>query len=264
MTDGSYLFKGYGASVRVDAPYDIDLQDLRSQVAPELAVEECREGLSDLHLTRWNGEYHLLHGERRYGPYRNLRNALRGVSNGIHFLIGKRSPLTFLHAGAVEIEGLAVVFPGRSRWGKSTLVSSLVEQGCGYLSDEYAVVSPEGCVFPFSKPIRLRDTVGEVAYDMDHAAASAPGGFRCAAVILTKYEDGATWKPQSLTSGQAAIETLPSALQSRDEPDLVLHAITALVSDASCYRGPRGSGEPTADMLRGLIEIERLSQEARA
>jgi hypothetical protein len=144
------------------------------------------------------------------------------------------------------------------------LVSSLVEQGCGYLSDEYAVVSPEGCVFPLSKPIRLRDTVGEVAYDMDHAAASAPGGFRCAAVILTKYEDGATWKPQSLTSGQAAIETLPSALQSRDEPDLVLHAITALVSDASCYRGPRGSGEPTADMLRGLIEIERLSQEARA
>ncbi len=156
MIDGSYLFTGYGASVRVDAPVDIALRDLRSLVAPELSVRECRGGPSDLHLTRWTGDYHLLYGQRRYGPYRNLQNALRGVSNAVHFVIGKRSPLTFLHAGAVEIDGFAIVFPGRSRWGKSTLVASLVAQGCGYLSDEYAVVSSEGCVFPLSKPIRLR------------------------------------------------------------------------------------------------------------
>ena len=262
--DGSYLFKGYGAHVRVDAPVDIPLHDLRSQVAPELAVQQCGEGPSDLHLTRWNGEYHLLYGQRRYGPYRTLQNALRGVSNGIHFVIGKRSPLTFLHAGAVEIDGCAVVFPGRSRWGKSRLVSSLVAQGCGYLSDEYAVVSPEGCVFPLSKPIRLRAENSEVGYYVDHGAASAPGGFPCAAVILTRFEEGAVWNPQPVTSGQAALDTLPSALQSRDEADQVLHAIAALVANASCYRGPRGSGEPTADMLRGLIEIESSSHEVRA
>lgn len=262
--DGSYLFKGYGASVRVDAPADIDLQSFRSLVAPELAVGECTEGPSDLHLTRWNGEYHLTYGERRYGPYRTLRKALRGVSNAIHFVIGKRSPLTFLHAGAVEIEGSAVVFPGRSLWGNSTLVSSLVAQGCGYLSDEYAVVSPEGCVFPLSKPLLLRDTSGEIVYEANHAAASAPGGFRCAAVILTRFEERASWKPQSVTPAEATIETLPSALQCRDEPDQVLHAITALVSDANCYRGVRGAGEPTADMLRDLIPVDRLIHEARA
>lgn len=262
--DGSYLFKGYGASVRVDAPVDISLEALRSQVAPELAVQQCGAGPSDLHLTRWNGEYHLLHGQRRYGPYRTLQNALRGVSNGVHFVIGKRSPLTFLHAGAVEIDESAVVFPGRSRWGKSTLVASLVAQGCGYLSDEYAVISPEGCVFPLSKPIRLRTGNGEVVYDVDHGAASAPGGFPCAAVVLTKFEEGAAWEPEQVTSGQAALETLPSALQGRDEPEQVLHAIAALVANASCYRGLRGSGEPTADMLRGLIEIESSTHEVRA
>jgi hypothetical protein len=262
--DGSYLFKGYGASVRLDAPADISLEALRSQVAPELAVQLSGEGPSDLHLTRWNGEYHLLHGQRRYGPYRTLQNALRGVSNAIHFVVGKRSPLTFLHAGAVEIDGCAVVFPGRSRWGKSTLVASLVAQGCGYLSDEYAVISPEGCVFPLSKPIRLRSGNGEVGYETNHAAASAPGGLSCTALILTRFEEGAVWEPQPVTSGQAALDTLPSALQSRDQADQVLHAIAALVANASCYRGLRGSGEPTADMLRGLIEIESSTHEARA
>jgi hypothetical protein len=193
-----------------------------------------------------------------------LSNALRGASNGIHFVVGKRSPLTFLHAGAVEIDGYAVVFPGRSRYGKSMLVASLVEQGCGYLSDEYAVISPDGSVFPLSKPIRLRVGDGAAGINVNRAGAGAPGGFRCAAVILTKYEDGAAWKPRLLTRGQAALETLPSALQSRDDPDQVLRAVAALVGSSSCYQGARGGGEPTAATIRGLLERESLSQGARA
>jgi hypothetical protein len=266
MIDGSYRFKGYGGSVRVDAPVDITLAELQSKVAPELSAEECAEGLSDLHLTRWNGEYHLTHGERRYGPYRTLHNALRGLSNAIHFVIGKRSPLTFLHAGAVEIEGSAVVFPGRSRWGKSTLVSSLVEQGCGYLSDEYAVISPEGAVFPLSKPIRLRGGAarGNDALEVNHTGASAPGGFPCAAVILTRFQDGAAWDPRPLTSGEAALEILPTALQSREEPAQVLCAISALAANAVCYQSFRSSGEPTSTTIRSLMGIRNPGKMVRA
>jgi hypothetical protein len=264
MKGGSYRFKGYGASVRVDAPAGVTLTDLERQVAPEVTAEEWEVGPSDLHLTRWNGEYHLLYGERRYGPYRTLDNALRGVSNGIHFILGKRSPMTFLHAGAVEIDGCAIVFPGRSRWGKSMLVASLVDQGCGYLSDEYAVVSSEGSVLPLSKPIRLRMEDGESLIDVNRPGARAPGGFRCAAVILTRYEDGASWQPQILTAGQAVMETLATALKSRDEPDQVLPAIAAMIEGAACWQGARGGEEPTASMIRALLERESSSQEARA
>lgn len=253
MIDGSYRFQGYGAHVRVDVPSDLRLAELCSHLAPEVSAEESREGPSDLHLTRWNGQYHMVYCERRYGPYGTLEGAFRGLSNAIHFVLGKRSPLTFLHAGAVEIDGAAIVFPGRSRWGKSTLVSSLVEQGCGYLSDEYAVISAEGAVFPLSRPIRLRCEGGVVHVRAN--GVSAPGGFRCAALILTRYQEGATWEPEPLTAGSAAMETLPSVLQSRDEPEQVLNAISALVRDASCYRGTRGDGEPTAAAIRGLLEV---------
>jgi hypothetical protein len=264
MMDGSYRFHGYGASLRVDAPVDIPLEELRSQVAPEVAAEGSDRGPSDLHLTRWNGDFHLTYGERRYGPYRAKENALRGLSNAVHFVLGKRSPMTFLHAGAIEIDGQAVVFPGRSRWGKSMLVASLVEQGCGYLSDEYAVISSEGAVFPLSKPIRLRVGNGELGFNIEQKGKSAPGGFPCGAVILTRYVGGARWNPESLTPGQAALETLSAALQSRDEPAQVLNSVTAMVCGAACYRGERGDDEPTAATLRSLLEVRSFSQGARA
>jgi hypothetical protein len=182
---------------------------------------------------------------------------MRGVSNGIHFLLGKRSPMTFLHAGAVEIDGSAVVFPGRSRWGKSTLVASLVEQGCGYMSDEYAVISQDGTVFPLSKPVRLRQDGREV--HIRPPAVSAPGGLRCSALILTRFEEGAEWAPEIMTAGSAILEVLPSALQSRDCPEEVLTSLTALVQEAECYRSPHDAHEPTIESILAITNGGRLS-----
>lgn len=261
MIDGSYRFRGYGASVRVDAPEAIPLSQLRSLVAAEVLAEEAQEGPSDLHLTRWNGEYHLVNGQRRYGPYRDVHNALRGVANGVHFLLGKRSPQTFIHAGAVEIDGAAVVFPGRSRYGKSTLVSALIEEGAGYLSDEYAVVSSDGAVFPLSKPIRLR---GDEGFEyVTPEPVGTPGGFHCRALILTRYVEGGRWEPVRLTSGQAAFKTLPYALQSSDDPDQVLGAVVGLAREAACYESDRGSDEVTLETIRELMGTDATAQEAR-
>ena len=253
MNGNSLICRGYGATVRLDVPEGMDMVGLKRHVAPELSVEEAAVGPADLLVTRWDGVYHLVIGERRYGPYRTNENAFRGISNGIHFLIGKRSAMTFVHAGAVEIDGAAVVFPGRSRWGKSTLVASLVDQGCGYLSDEYAVISPEGSVYPLSKPIRLRSNGG--AEYRTPQGVSAPGGLPCAAVVLTRYEEASLWTPEILTRGKAVLGILPSALQSRDEPQQVLESLNALVRNAVCYQSPHGNGEPTAQTLRALRPV---------
>lgn len=263
MSGRSFVFRGYGASIGVDLPSDLDLAGLMRFVAPELNAEEIDpRGPSDLLLTRWNGAFHLTLGERRYGPYRSMENVFRGVSNGIHFVLGKRSPMTFLHAGSIELDGSAVVFPGRSRWGKSTLVAALIDQGCGYLSDEYAVVSSEGAVFPFSKPIRLRR--GDGADYATPVGVSAPGGLPCAAVILTQYEEGSVWNPEPLTAGSAALGILQTALQSRDAPDQVLEAVAAMVRKAVCYKGARGDGDPTVAALRGLGCVNDVRQGMKA
>ena len=261
MSGHSYTYRGYGARVRIDVPDGMDMVGLTGHVAPEVSVEQGGEGPADLLVTRWDGVYHLVLGERRYGPYRTIDNAFRGISNGIHFVLAKKSPMTFVHAGAIEINGGAIVFPGRSRWGKSTLVSSLVDQGCGYISDEYAVVSPEGSVFPLSKPIRLRCN-GQAEYRTPRGV-SAPGGLPCTVVVFTKFEEGATWNPQAISRGNAIMEILPSTLQSRDEPQQALEAVNALVKDAVCFQGTRGNGEPTADALRALGIVPELMRGAQ-
>ena len=59
-----------------------------------------------------------------------------------------------LHAGAVEISGGAVVMPGASNSGKSTLVAQLLERGHAYLSDEAVPIESETLrVRPFPKSL---------------------------------------------------------------------------------------------------------------
>src|SRR5262249_57961124 len=49
--------------------------------------------------------------------------------------------------------GLAIVVPGRSHTGKSTLVAELVRRGATYWSDEFAVLDDAGRVHPYRRPL---------------------------------------------------------------------------------------------------------------
>ena len=60
------------------------------------------------------------------------------------------------HAGAVGLPWGAVILPGVSNSGKSTLVAGLVDAGAVYLSDEVALVDPgPGTIVPYPKSISL-------------------------------------------------------------------------------------------------------------
>lgn len=68
----------------------------------------------------------------------------------------------FLHAGAVERDGGALVLPAVMDSGKSSLVTALLRSGWSYLSDELGSIDPvTGRVHPFPKRISLdRSTLG--------------------------------------------------------------------------------------------------------
>src|SRR5262249_23642102 len=70
--------------------------------------------------------------------------------------------LTFVHAGVVPHQKAAVMIPGHSFSGKSTLVEALVRRGAVYYSDEYAVIDEQGLVHPYREPLSLRDASNEV------------------------------------------------------------------------------------------------------
>jgi|SRR5271166_2951990 len=79
----------------------------------------------------------------------------------INFFIEACTEFLWLHAGAAARGGLAVLFPGPSMRGKSTIVSRLLSLGWTYLGDEMIALSIEnGKVYPFPQAPTLRTPIG--------------------------------------------------------------------------------------------------------
>src|SRR5438105_11686695 len=117
----------------------------------------------------------------------------------------------FVHAGVVGWDGQAIVIPGRSLSGKSTLVAALLRAGATYYSDEYAVLDDRGHVHPYSRLLSLRQPAGERPKRCSAADLGSRPGIEplpVGLVAVTKYQSGARWRPRPLTPGKAMLELL--------------------------------------------------------
>src|SRR5207249_2434643 len=102
--------------------------------------------------------YVLRDGSGRLRHAEMLEQALGIFESDSRLFIGEMTTQkVFLHAGVVGWRGRAIVIPGRSWSGKTTLVAALVRAGATYFSDEYAVLDRQGRVHPYPKPLSVRD-----------------------------------------------------------------------------------------------------------
>ncbi len=87
-----------------------------------------------------------------------LNQVLAALETDLYRYTAEATPnMTFLHAGVVGWQGRAIVLPGRSFTGKTTLVREMLRLGATYYSDEFAVVDNSGLVHPFARPLGIRD-----------------------------------------------------------------------------------------------------------
>jgi hypothetical protein len=194
-------------------------------------------------------EHVQLARERTLAP---VLDVLRGF---MRMHIAEHAPdRVFVHAGVVGWRGRAIVVPGRSFTGKSTLVGELVRLGATYLSDEYAVLDGDGRVHPFAKPLSLRPA-GSYA-GVDHPVAvqgNAP--LPVGAIVSAPFEPGARWAPTRTSSGAGALALLENAPGARRSPARVLAAVRSAATAAAVFEGPRGEAARTAhDLLATLSD----------
>lgn len=78
---------------------------------------------------------------------------------GMNFLMAERLGFhLLLHAGAVELDGRAVILPATPGSGKSTLTAALATRGFRLLSDEFGVVRlDDGKLLPLLRPVALKN-----------------------------------------------------------------------------------------------------------
>ncbi len=191
---------------------------------------------------------------------RDLRHALAVLESELRQSVAARSTRrTFVHAGVVGWRGRAIVVPGRSRSGKTTLVAELIRAGASYLSDEFAVLDARGRVHPFAKPLSIRGAGGcdvhvrrPSAEELGGQSAKAP--LPVGLVVLAVHRPGAPWEPATLTAGQAVIEMLAHTVPARLRPAESLQALERAVARAVVVKGERDEAAELAPRLLRMLE----------
>ena len=158
----------------------------------------------------------------------------------------------FVHAGVVGWRGRAIIIPGRSMTGKTTLVRALVEAGATYYSDEFAVLDQEGRVQPYPAPLSIRGSNGQPGRKTPVEELGGEIGVEplpVGLVIVTEYQPEATWRPRKLTPGQALLALMDNTVAAQREPQYTMPILRQAVMGARIIWSKRGEASAVAPAL---------------
>jgi hypothetical protein len=165
-------------------------------------------------------------------------------------------PDLFVHAGVVIVRGRAIVFPGRSFSGKSTLVAALVRAGADYSSDEYAVFSSEGLVSAYPRRISLRDgPLGPASRVKTSRADPGPDPVRIAVglVLFSTYKADGDWHFELLEPATGVTELCQHTVAMRRRPRDAFDVFTKVVSNVPVLKGTRGEISEAVDQVFAMV-----------
>lgn len=208
--------------------------------------------------------YQLLYANRfRLARTPNLDEALQALETDLQLYVAEKARRRlFVHAGVVAWNARAIVLPGYSHSGKSTLVAALLRAGAGYYSDEYAVFDTKGRVHPYARPLSLRDQTGKqtrcTPEDLGSQAGIEP--LPVGLVALTAYRSGRRWRPRSLSPGQGLLGLFAHAVPARRRPQTALKILERAVAGARIVKGTRGDADETAAALLRLMQQRRTRE----
>ena len=158
----------------------------------------------------------------------------------------------FVHAGVVGWEGRAIVMPGASFAGKTTLVEAWLEAGATYYSDEFAILDRAGRVHPFPRPLAIRDGATGSTRQVPAAALGAETGTTpcpSASSWRPRYRAGARWRPRRLTAAPALLALMRHTVAARGNPRHSMPILKQAVSSGMAFAGRPRRGWP--DGVRG-------------
>jgi hypothetical protein len=163
----------------------------------------------------------------------------------------------FVHAGVVAWKGQAIVIPGRSYSGKSTLVAELVRAGATYYSDECAVFDSRGRVHAYTKPIELREEGERRQSKFDVSELGGRSGTKplpVGLVLVTRFQQEASWRPRKLTAGRGVLEMLSHTVSARRNPERALATLQLVAAHADVLKGIRGQAPEVARAILRRME----------
>ncbi len=254
-------FEAYGARIAIRTAESI-ASDLQPRLPPRARLITSEDYDTVYSVKSIPSEssapdrYELVRDGVSVGSSRRLAEICRELESDMHFQVALAArDFLFVHAGVVQWKGQAVVVPGRTETGKSSLIMALVDAGCKYFSDEYAVLDGEGLVHPYPKPLSQRREGGP---PLLHTAEALSGQQEASAVpmglaVLTRFRDGAAWNPQRVTKAQVMMALFDNTVVARSRPDFALTVLAKAVEGTGGLEGDRGEA---SEMASALLEAQ--------
>ncbi|MCC5636683.1 hypothetical protein LC593_12570 [Nostoc sp. CHAB 5844] len=253
------FFSSYGIGVGIRLNNPALLEPLQSYLPP------VRSPLSTLPVQKL---YSLLvDSERVYRLYEGqtellcspcLDEVLGLLENDLCLSIGMATQdWLFVHAGVVGWGDRAIVIPGRSFSGKTTLVIALIQAGATYYSDEYAVLDWQGLVHPYPRALSVRISTEKQQRTPAEIFGATVGShpLKIGAIVQTQYQRQAQWQPEMISTGQAILGLLDNTLTARLYPDVALSILTRSTVGVSCFAGQRGEASEVVHQLLAALAL---------
>lgn len=254
----AFCLRAYGVSIGVRANNAAFLRAARAYFPAEWHVASLRtfDCIYSIAVSRQDGDGQVnslyIDDALKYRCALQ-EDLLSRLESDVRLTVADRaSDRVFIHAGVVGWNGKAIVIPGRSHAGKSSLVAEFLRRGAIYYSDEYAVCDSRGRVHPFDKPLELRKEGERQQFKVDIGQIGGKLGtkpLRVGLVLMTQFKKNATWRPRELPPGKGVLELLSQTVSARRYPERAFATFEKLVQGAKILKGTRGEAPDTVDKL---------------
>ena len=209
--------------------------------------------------------WRLLVNRRIARTSRVLGNVLHVLRSELVSHVGKLAKeRVFVHAGAVVWKGRAIILPGDSYAGKSTLVAALIRAGATYYSDEIAVLDEDGNLHPYARPLQMRKPDSAVQRSTPVArlaGKTAPVGKQpmpVGLVVFSQFVKDSPWRVERLSPGLAVAHGMRHTYPVRVSPGRALQTWARTVDGAAIWAWKRGDAKQAAQELLQCLETGSL------
>ena len=254
------MVEAYGARLAVSAPDTevltriIDGLPRGWTVSAEPVTEDTVEWR--FAVLREGYGYRIKDGDGSERACPDLELAIWMLRTQMRRYIGHHAPdLVFIHSGVVAHKGLAILLPGPSFAGKSTLVAALVRAGADFYSDEFAILDSDGVVLQYREPLMIRGLHGTEEVDIGPVIVQPP--ISVGLVALAMYKPGAAWLPRRLTAAAGVLAMMEHAVPARERPAETLSTLGVALRNAVILQGERGEADETAQALLDAVAAMR-------
>jgi len=263
-----FRFESYGVRIEISGN-DQDVIDHAEAVSRKSLLGNIRQVKSNkidhtIELQRTEGgTFRLIRDGERLASGRSKKKFFKFFDGVVRITVGEFAvDRVFMHAGAVGWKGNAIVMPGDSFKGKSTLVAELVRNGAEYYSDDFAIFDSQGLLHAFPRALAMRrDSEVYKEFTLTPEDLGGKTGIEpipVGMILLTSYSAGASWKPRILTTGEGVMEMLPHVLSLRYRPDFSIEVLNKAAENAIIASSLRGSAEEFVKILLNFVDKHEI------